>query len=487
MFLSEGKDTQARLVQALQLGAIQEFEKSQGTISSHNIVGHRRVGKTVGTGLCTEYLTSKFLKETSIFNIRKDVDSSYPKIGFVAETKRQAREIVWNIMRDRLKKFIGFKAHNIDMKITIPRPLLGDYISVDILAYRNHDNIRGTKYRVIFPDEMQLCPEDAYKKSITNTLADSGGCIISTGTANSEGFYRKHLKECIENGSFPYILSADRTGVFSPQELKDLEATIGYHAFQQEYMCNFLASPFGTFYADVLDVLEKDISFYTAERNRDKPLIMSCDIGVGNGMVVWLAQADLATQRIELLDYKEGFDDTNNLRKELTEDGLLPDIIVLPWDSETKKLGKERPYTTRDLFIETFPECEITGLKKGRDKQKLVDISRVKNHLHLLKVPSTLAPTECFRGIKKLKNYRKKILSTGEVTNAIDKGNGNDHCADALLHLMVYLQIRDNKFHYEPDYKIGREDHLAYTLSGEVNNTFGSNEDYSAEKPLYSA
>ena len=95
-----------------------------------NMVGHRRCGKSKGASLSINKNCRSLLRESEITVLRGDVDSSYPRMAYIAPTKLQARDIIWNNLKNDLAEFPGLKLNNHLLKAVIPRPRLGDELSL---------------------------------------------------------------------------------------------------------------------------------------------------------------------------------------------------------------------------------------------------------------------------------------------------------------------------------------------------------------------
>ena len=151
-------------------------------VVTRDYTAHRRAGKSTGYILQCLSLVTRWLQEKSIHTLRGRVDSWNPKIGYLAETRTHARDILWGELKRGLSCFPGARFNNTTLTTVIPRPLTGDEIQIDLKSHRYHDTLRGIKYRRILADELQKITKTALNESIFSTLADSEGalCLLYT-------------------------------------------------------------------------------------------------------------------------------------------------------------------------------------------------------------------------------------------------------------------------------------------------------------------
>ena len=403
-------------------------------------ISHRRSGKSLGGTSKIIAVIDKLLKETEIYKINKDVDSYCPSIGYVAPTKQAAREIVWKYFT-RYLKYPNIKFVNQTLQVTIPRPLTGDYITVTLLASKLHDRIRGQKFVYLILDEADDAPEDAYEFSIKPALTDTRGEVLLTGTPKGKAFLYNQLVQQIklENPN-AYHIPVTQTNVFNDDEIRKLyNDSVSKAAFLQEYMCDFDVINEGTFWYGLISDLEKKLAFTNGEKEDGLSLVLSVDLGIGQGFTAWVSQ--VSNTAITLLDYYEGYEDLNSLYKDLYSDNLVPDIIYLPHDATKKQMQQYKSITMKEVFQDTFNKAKIYRVK--RTPNKMVSIENTGANLYRMQFKLN-GHTDVHRGLRKIKNFaRKKDKQTGLFTDQLLK-DGNDHAADALITLIDGLNLSRN-------------------------------------------
>ena len=420
-----------------------------------NHTWHRRAGKSLTGSNTITKKASEILGEDRIYKIRGDVDSAYPKIAYLAETKENARNIIWSMLKDSLSVFNGNKPDNNRLSITIPRPHLGDVLEVRLMSLRDHNKIRGEKYRYIHIDEGQLMTEDALKYSIMATLTDSMGVLQTTGTATSVGYYANYIKGCIERGTFCSVVPITMTQWKTPQEQALMRKEFGEFAFEQEYMCNFNVSTSSAFWNMRLNNLESDKDrFFRAVPRPGRSKVLAVDIGVGKGFAAWSAEVDSHGLNIDILDFYTGYEVLSELRDDLVESNMFPDVVILPHDRKQKRLETHAPRNTEKVFKEVFPQSKIIPLKKPANNQKFMQIQNVTENLGMLSFPPEDAETDAHVGLSHLKTYRRKQDRTGAVLDTVVK-DGKDHAGDALIHLFEGLKVSSGRVLKIPKYHVG--------------------------------
>lgn len=450
-----------------------EILEQMGGIFYHQC-GHRRMGKTVGIAERLRKSAVRIYKEEKIFNLGGDVRSNYPRLVFFAETQKQARDIIWQELALRMSVFRDVDMKVRDLVMRIPRPHIGDYLEIMIKSLRHHNSVRGMKFREIFIDEAQFLSELAFKKSILATLTDSWGTGVTTGTAVPDGYYKEMLKEALANGQAVAIIPVTHTDSFDEKKIRLLIEEMGVRAFRQEYMCDFNIPNKGAFFCDKLLEAERSPGFFGFKYDPALPLLMGVDVGIGEGMAVWLGQVQ--GNRLYLMDYFDGYESGMDIRKDVDEavrlklkkevggiswdlelagkevQGMpyMPDYIATPHDMKNRKLGVKQAHTVYDVFKEVFPKAKIVQV--ARPTNKMTMITNANDNLHLLGFPGHSAGSSAFRGLQKLKNYGRVVNDRGVITDQIDKEHGYDHAADSLMTLMEWLEVRNGN--------IGRKDRL---------------------------
>ena len=453
------------------------FFDDEFKVSRKIIIVHRRGGKSIGCAIKDHYKVREFLAEKEIYKIKGHVDSSYPSIAFLAPTKFQARQIIWDKYKQYMAGFPGVKFNNSQLKITVPRPLLGDHITLELMASKNHDRIRGLKYREVNVDETQDATEEAIDGSIVPTLADSRGLCNFFGTAKGQDHFHSMSVRAIGSGQPVFYFPATHTSVYTPEELLEMKAKMADGQFEREYLLDFTAKIPGTFFHSTIEQMKTQPWFFDSEADEKLPCIMGVDIGVGEGFAAWTARVDFANNIINIQDFYTGYDTLDVLRRDVSEDGCFPDTILLPHDGNTRQMGTTKKITTKKSFKEVFWDSRV--YVNGKTMNLMNDITRINDNLHLLRFPDRKAAgTDAHRGLQMLSEFsRKQDPNTGAYMDAIDKGRGVDHAADAMRTLFTGLNVtegiirRDFPYRRDERFEIRRGNKVYEPWNARISNS----------------
>ena len=441
----------------------------ESLVSELHATCHRRSGKTEGAAVGFVELTNKILAEQSIFKLRRNVDSWSPKLGFLAETKESARNIVWGMFQKWFGRRKDAKMNNHRLTIEFNRPQLGDKLEISLHAFRDHDKLRGQKFRHIHVDEVQKMIWKHFNESIYSTLVDSGGSLATTGTATAVGEYKAMLKEKLKNNVPVMVVDVEKTNLFPAEDRAKILKEIGPFAYRQEYMCDFTVSTIGTFWEERLLKMEKDPLFYTASSDPSRFKVLAVDIGVDEGFAAWYVEVHENGLFFDVLDYYTGYEVLSDLRTDHLARHPMFDAYIIPSDSKTRRLEAKRRRTSREVFREVFPECRAIELKQSTDSY--LDVEMVTANISMLRFPSILANSDAHMGLSLLKQYRRAEDANGVLTRRIYKGDKSSHCGDAMKYLFIGLRVVNNRAQYVPSFRVGRvqEDMLySWTRKGPV-------------------
>lgn len=410
------------------------------------IVAHRRGGKSEGYVVCRLIPNiQRLLQLEEIPIIGKDVYFDYPRFGYFAKTKNQAREIIWNYFSKYLSKFPNaiLDAHR--MRVVIPRPRFNDHIAVVLKAARDYDSARGERFYEIMADEFQDHPVKA-RPVLYSALTDLQGVFYFSGTAKGMNNELYKLLRALGDPGSPeegkaWLFPLSATNILPTEVVRVIRANMTPEAFRREYELDFTIGYGKTFYGSLI---EKFISSREHQGNYDPslPLILGVDIGVGESFAAWLAQVN--TQKyFTLLDYYYDYELLGDLREDILADwGRHLDYIALPHDESRRILAVNKPTKQRDIFTQAFPEAKIIKVKKTANKA--ADIASVKENFHMIHYQNQhLKSTDLNQGITLLGQYGPKTNDDGIIISQEDKSTGAGHCADALRYLFRALAIKN--------------------------------------------
>ena len=445
------KTWKLRKLQIMMLGNVQRFNSSYNTY-----IAHRRGGKSKGGAMWFDYEASKLLQEKEIFKLKGDVDSRNPNMSYLAPTKRQARDIIWEYFQEHLGRYHGAKPNEAQLTITIPRPLTGDRIKVSLYASKFHDRMRGTQQRKIFIDELQDAPVEALSRSVLPTmdsLGEENVTLFASGTVKGKDHLHDWCLDQHEQGNILRISPVTMSGTYTPEEIEELKKKYAHDVFLREYMCDFGAPLEGTFFNKRLTNLQKvNPYFFNATYDERLPIIAGFDLGIGKALAVWVIQVP-SPQQINILDFYEDYVEMGDLADDMKEEGTYPDVIFMPHDGNTRQSTVRGEVKKKHVVKTAFPDCYVYEPLKKATKVETA-IQNASNHLHLLHFPPKDARTSAHTGLAHLMAYgRSRDKLTGHYRDVIDKSRGVDHAADALRTVFEGLKCRNKMVRRIPTFR----------------------------------
>ena len=163
---------------------------------------------------------------------------------------------------------------------------------------------------------------------------------------------------------FAEKLTADATGVFSPEQLDHIRTDlVGLHGereglsiFNQEYFCSFDAAVVGSYYGAIVEQLERDGRICDVPYDEAVPVTTSWDLGIGDSTAIWFLQQ--VGREIHVIDYYEASGmDLGHYVRELIKRGYIYSHHILPHDAAARELG---------TGVSRIEILENLGLKSGR-------------------------------------------------------------------------------------------------------------------------
>lgn len=246
-------------------------------------------------------------------------------------------------------------------------------------------------------------------------LLENGGWAIFIYTSRGQN----HGADTYEGGKtnpgwFVEKLSADQTGVFTPeqlqQELKEYTdmygPELGKCLYQQEYYSSFDAATIGAVYAEFIAAVEQDGRITSVPYQPLAPVNTAWDLGFGDATSIWFYQ--LVHDEIHIIDYYENNGkDTAFYCKVLADKGYNYDKHYAPHDANFKLMAANGRSIAQQAF------------EKG---VKMIVLPET-GHANGIAAARQILPMcwfdieKCKFGLKILKNYKykwdgqKKILS----------------------------------------------------------------------------
>lgn len=296
------------------------------------LVCHRRAGKSVA---CVHRMMRDFVT----------VNRPGPplRFGYVAPTFSQAKQIIWQYLRDLFGPIPGIKFNESELRL-IFEPT-GDM--VQLYSADSGERMRGLYFDGIYLDEYADHPPGLLDAVIRPALADYQGSLVIAGTPKGR---INVLHDAWQHGLqdddwFTLMLKADESGLISPDELDAIRRATEPALFAQEFNCSFAARTAGAIYAHHVDRAMEEGRIHRELRARQEyPLHLAFDIGAPVNTIAVLFQV-IGDRVIVLRNFIGGPKLTTPaewarmLRLERLDDAT----IVLPHDGAAEVGGQWEP------------------------------------------------------------------------------------------------------------------------------------------------
>lgn len=235
-------------------------------------------------------------------------------------------------------------------------------------------------------------------------------------------------------GWFVECLTADETGVFTPEQLANERAELikefgpedGENRFRQEYQCSFDAGVLGAYYGRQMESAEQEGRIGKVPWEPTLPVHTAWDLGIGDATAIWCVQ--LAGREIRCIDYIENSGvGVDWYARELDKRPWKWGEHILPHDAEVRELG------TGKSRLEVMASL-------GLHKTKIVPAQNVEDGINAARMllPVTWFDAErCARGIAALQNYRRAWDDERRTYRDRPLHDWASHGADAFRYLAL--------------------------------------------------
>lgn len=331
------------------------------------LVIHRRGGKTTAA---INHLNRDALKKPNT------------KYAYVAPTYKQAKRIVWLMIKKYTRNIPGIKFNESELLITYPNGSIIMVVGAD-----NPDSLRGIGLDGAFLDEYPQQSPVIFTEILTKCVADTLGYIIFGGTPKGKGhFFAVHnVAKTDPNWLLIYrniddSLKREHGKVIDNlrRALEDDRALVKQglmtqDEFEQEWFNSFEAAIRGAVYLKEMAKARSDGRIGMVPHDPKYPVYTVWDLGVGmrNAMAIGFFQHIGGTPR--MIDYYETYGEgLPHFIKILKEKPYVYAKHFAPHDIRQKEFstGKTRIDTAKGLGIE-FQVIPSVSLENGIDQARL--------------------------------------------------------------------------------------------------------------------
>jgi hypothetical protein len=197
--------------------------------------------------------------EDMIANAVSDKDRP---IFFVAPTQKQARSIVWEMLKTRLGGIGETNEGRLEMKVPTQN---GGFSMIYVAGWENRENFRGMKaWKIIF-DEVDTCRDFfiGWQEIFRPALTDMGGGATFIGTPKKENPNLRRLEKIAQEDkdyACFHFTTADNPFI-DPVEIAKAKKELDFDTYRQEFLAEYLDNAGALFHYDsLIDIFSNTIT-----------------------------------------------------------------------------------------------------------------------------------------------------------------------------------------------------------------------------------
>jgi len=357
----------------------------------------------------------------AINELAKFASQSNKKVWYIAPTYRQAKQICWNDLKDRLIQHRWVKKiNNSDLTIT-----LKNNSSITLRGADNEQSLRGVGLDFIVMDEFADVHKEAWYEVLRPTLSDTKGHALFCGSPRGFGNWSYELFKQGETNkdwaSFKYTTLEG--GQVDDNEIEQARQDLDIRTFQQEYEATFVNYSGMIYYnfnrqKNIVDKYDKDAGV----------LHIGLDFKVDPmSAVICLIVNEIIIVVDEIQIYSSN---TQEMCEEIRTRYQNKKIIVYPDPSARQRKTSAGGFTDLSILKNAGfdVKCKNTApLIRDRINAVNAKLKNVngKNSLFIVKSCKNV-----------IKSIERQIYKEG--THVPDKDSGYDHMNDALGYLIEF-------------------------------------------------
>ena len=357
----------------------------------------------------------------AINELAKFASQSNKKVWYIAPTYRQAKQICWNDLKDRLIQHRWVKKiNNSDLTIT-----LKNNSSITLRGADNEQSLRGVGLDFIVMDEFADVHKEAWYEVLRPTLSDTKGHALFCGSPRGFGNWSYELFKQNETNkdwaSFKYTTLEG--GQVDDDEIEQAKQDLDERTFQQEYEATFVNYSGMIYYnfnrqKNIVEKYDKDagVLHIGLDFNVDPMSAVVCII---------INETIIVVDEIQIYS-----SNTQEMCEEIRTRYQNKKIIVYPDPSARQRKTSAGGFTDLSILKNAGfdVKCKNTApLIRDRINAVNAKLKNVngKNSLFIVKSCKNV-----------IKSIERQIYKEG--THVPDKDSGYDHMNDALGYLIEF-------------------------------------------------
>jgi phage terminase large subunit len=380
------------------------------------VVAHRRAGKSVA-----------FINDLIRAALQNSRDIPVPRYAYVGPTFAQAKDLVWNYIKQYTKDLPGVTYSESELTCRLPN-------RAQITLYgggQAYNRIRGLYLDGAVLDEYPLINPEALNSVIRPALADYQGFGIVAGTPAGRDHFFDQKVQAERNPDLwdVFNIPVTETNALAVDELEEMQRTMTPHQFEREMMCSFEAPVENSYYGDLMVAARMEGRLTRVPADPRLKVITAWDLGMKDLTTIWFAQK--IGQEIRFIDfYQSSGKGLDYYARVLSEKGYLYGHHLLPHDIKVRELGtgRSRFETLLSLGVEPMvvPDHSIAD-----------GISGVRSVIPI----SWFDEEKCELGIDALRSYHVQMAPSGATVRDAPAHTWASHAADAMRYFAMGLHL----------------------------------------------
>lgn len=387
-------------------------------------------------------------KDVTIFNwVIKELAKKTLTCFYVFPTYSQAKKAIWDAVNNdgfrilsHIPDEIIAQKNSQEMKVRFTNGSLFQLIGSD-----NIDSLMGTNPHIVVFSEYALQDPSAWDY-IRPILRVNGGVAIFISTPRGRNHFWDMFRMARDSQEwFCELLTVEDTDVLGPEDIEQERIEgMSEELIAQEYMCSFDRGVEGSYYAKLLQKMEKEGRICDLRYDDYKVVHTAWDLGWDDSTAIIFFQVE-TSGHVKIIDYEEH----NNLTL-----------------AQLKGVIASKPYR---YGYHLFPHDveQIDGLSTGCTRKEILEdlhipVTTVKRALIVDGIETVKAlmssrlfiDVKCVKLLKAIENYHKDYDVKNKVYSNKPRHDANSHACDALRYMAQGLSlINSYSGSIENDYK----------------------------------
>ncbi len=358
-----------------------------------------------------------------------------PNYAYIGPILKQAKKVAWEYLKEYTKGLVD-KVSESELYVRLKH----NGAVITICGADNPDSFRGQYFDGVVLDEYADMHPGVWGSILVPALSDRQGWAVFIGTPKGKNHFFKIWDDAkTKQNWWRFILRASESGILSSVDLEIARGEMAEDEYAREYECDFNAAVPGTYYAQLINTLEKRGQIYTAdaEYSEDSGIRVASDLGRSDSTALWFYQP--RPDGIALIDYEESHgQDIDHYVDLLATKPYLYSHFYVPHDARAKTLA------TKKSAIEQFDEAFKTKLKRAVHPEagRVVQIvPKLDLHDGIQAVRKTLP--SCYfhprteKGVECLRAYRREWDEAAKVFIDSPVHDWASHGSDAFRYLSL--------------------------------------------------